>query len=98
MGRVVEGIPAEGNRITRTLPSGRAGNERSMDIVAEIWYSTELQTVILSKTTDPRLGETVYRLTEIERGEPLHSLFEIPADYTILEELGTRVIDKPSNK
>jgi hypothetical protein len=39
----------------------------------------------MSKTLDPRIGETVFKLTDIQRGEPERSLFEVPADYTVRE-------------
>ena len=44
----------------------------------------------MSKTSDPRTGETTYRLTNISRQEPLRSLFEIPSDYTV-EDIKTRM-------
>jgi hypothetical protein len=37
----------------------------------------------MSRRSDPRSGETVYKLTNINRSEPAHSLFEVPADYSI---------------
>jgi len=40
----------------------------------------------LSKHSDPRMGEHVYRLTNIQRSEPAHSLFEVPPDYTVKEK------------
>jgi hypothetical protein len=40
----------------------------------------------MSRHSDPRSGEIVYRLTNINRGEPDHSLFEVPANYTIKSE------------
>jgi hypothetical protein len=39
----------------------------------------------MSKHGDPRVGENTYRLTNINRAEPAHSLFELPADYTVKE-------------
>jgi hypothetical protein len=53
--------------------------------VSERWYSPELQTVVMTKHRDPRMGETQYKLTGIRRSEPLKSLFEVPADYTVRE-------------
>lgn len=81
--QVIDGVQAEGTRTTITIPAGEIGNERDIDIVNERWYSPELQTVVMSKHTDPRMGETVYRLTNIRRGDPLPALFQIPADYTV---------------
>jgi hypothetical protein len=81
----IEGVEAEGTRNTVTIAAGEIGNERAIEIVSERWYSPELQTVVLTRHSDPRFGETVYRLTNINRSEPAKSLFEVPADYTVKE-------------
>ncbi len=94
--QIIDGLLAQGTRETRTVPPGQSGNERAIQVVLETWYSAELQTVIMSRHTDPRLGETVYRLTDIQRGEPVYSLFQVPADYTVREELSP-VARKPAN-
>jgi hypothetical protein len=83
--QIIEGFVVHGTRLTRTLASGVVGNERALEIVSEAWYSDELQTVVMNKTLDPRVGETVYRLTEIQRAEPARTLFEVPEDYTVRE-------------
>lgn len=84
----IEGVEAEGTRTTMTIPAGKIGNERQIDIVTERWYSPELQVVVMSKRSDPMAGETIYRLTNINRAEPSRSLFEVPAGYTIKEGPG----------
>jgi hypothetical protein len=84
--QLIEGVLADGTRLTRTIPAGQSGNQRPVEVLTEIWYSTELQTIVMSRTLDPRLGETVYKLTNIQRTEPPHSLFEIPSDYTVRDE------------
>lgn len=81
----IEGVEAEGTRTTITIPAGEIGNERAIEIVSERWYSAELQTVVMTKHSDPRFGETIYRLTNINRGEPDKSLFQVPSDYVIRE-------------
>ena len=79
----VEGVEAEGTRSTMTIPAGEIGNERAIEIINERWYSPELQTVVMTRHSDPRFGESSYRLTNIDRSEPAKSLFEVPADYTL---------------
>ncbi len=79
----VEGVEAEGTRSTVTIPAGEIGNERPIDIINESWYSPELQTLVMTRHSDPRFGESSYRLTNIDRSEPARSLFEVPADYTL---------------
>ncbi|MFN0120624.1 MAG: hypothetical protein ACKV2V_08990 [Blastocatellia bacterium] len=83
--QVIEGISCEGTKITHTIPAGQIGNERAIDVVSETWYSPELKTDVLRKTSDPRTGEVIYRLTSVNRIEPDKALFEIPADYTVKE-------------
>lgn len=81
--QIIEGVEATGTRTTITIPAGDIGNERPIEIVSELWYSPELQLVVMTRHSDPRMGETTYKLTNINRAEPPKSLFEVPADYTI---------------
>lgn len=81
--RTIEGVPVEGTRTTTTIPAGQVGNERPIDIVSERWYSSDLQVLVMSKDTDPRMGETTYQLTNVSRVEPVPSLFEVPPDYQV---------------
>ena len=84
--QMIEGIRAEGTRTTFTIPAGAIGNDLPIQVVSERWYSPELQTVVMTKHSDPRMGDTVYRLTNINRTEPAPSLFQAPADYTPASE------------
>jgi hypothetical protein len=83
--QMIEGVEAEGTRTTITIPAGEIGNERPIEIVSERWYSPELQLVVMSRHSDPRNGETIYKLTNISRAEPAKSLFEVPPGYTVKE-------------
>jgi hypothetical protein len=84
----IEGVEAEGTRTTVTIPAGEIGNERPIQIVSERWYSPELELVVMTRHSDPRTGETTYKLTNINRAEPAKSLFEVPSDYTVKEGSG----------
>lgn len=83
--QVIEGVEAEGTRTIISIPAGKIGNERQIDIVTERWFSPELQVVVYSKRSDPIAGETIYKLTNINREEPARALFEVPAGYTLKE-------------
>jgi hypothetical protein len=83
--QTIEGVLAEGTRSTITIAAGQIGNERPIEIVSERWFSPELKTLLLSKQSDPRFGETTYRLSNIVLGNPEASLFEVPADFQIVE-------------
>jgi hypothetical protein len=77
--QTIEGVSAEGKRETEIIPAGQIGNERPIEIVSETWYSPDLHTMVLRKHSDPRVGETTFRLTDIKRVEPDASLFQPPA-------------------
>lgn len=85
----IEGVEAEGTRNTVEIPAGEIGNERAIEVVFERWYSPELQLVVMTKHSDPRFGETTYRLTNINRSEPARELFELPGDYTVQDPPGS---------
>jgi hypothetical protein len=89
--QVIEGVEAEGTRVTFTIPAGEIGNEQPINVVTESWYSAELQVTVMRKHTDPRNGEMTYRLTNIRRAEPDRSLFEVPADYTVKEIIPSKM-------
>jgi hypothetical protein len=82
----IEGVPADGTRITQTIPAGQMGNELPIQVVTERWYSSDLHMDVLTRRTDPRNGETVTKVINISRAEPNHALFEPPADYKTVED------------
>jgi hypothetical protein len=81
--QTIEGVTAEGTRITKTIPVGAIGNDKAIQIVTERWYSPDLQTVVLVKHSDPWMGESTVRLTNISRTEPAASLFAVPSNYAV---------------
>lgn len=83
--QMVEGVEAEGTRSTITIPAGTEGNDQPFDIVSERWYSADLQMTVMSKHSDPRTGDNVYRLVNINRSEPPSALFAPPSDFTLDE-------------
>lgn len=84
--RQIEGVLAEGTRITVTIPAGEFDNEQPLEITHEQWYSPELQMVVLMKHNDPRFGETTFRLTNITRGDPAPDLFTEPQGYRTVDQ------------
>ncbi|HZF38566.1 MAG TPA: energy transducer TonB, partial [Blastocatellia bacterium] len=81
--QMIEGVECEGTRTVTTLPIGAIGNEHPIETVGETWYSPELGMMILTKRSDPRFGESTYRVTNISRSEPDAELFQVPADYAV---------------
>jgi len=83
--RSFDGVLAEGRRTTLTIPAGQIGNEQPLQVVTETWYSSDLQTILYQKRSDPRNGETITHVSNVSRAEPARTLFEAPADYKITD-------------
>lgn len=88
--RMIEGVECDGTRETLTIDAGQIGNERPIQTVTERWYSPRLQQDVLRKSTDPRFGETTFKLTRISQAEQPRMLFEVPSEYKI-EDMGGAV-------
>jgi hypothetical protein len=90
--QVIEGVLAEGTRITVTIPAGEFDNEQPLVISHEEWYAPELHMIVSMKHSDPRFGETTFRLTNINRSEPAADLFTLPPGYRIVNDRERRMI------
>lgn len=83
--QTIEGVVADGRRITNTWPIGSRGNDRPMVETSEFWTSPQLKLTVLSKTTSPR-GDFSMRLTNLVAAEPDPMLFQPPAGYSIVDD------------
>jgi len=83
--QTMEAVLVNGTRTTRVIPAGEIGNDRPISIVNEVWISPDLKTIIYSKRSDPRIGETTFRLSNLVRAEPDPALFTVPADFKVTE-------------
>lgn len=83
--QVVGGVTATGKSMTHVIAANTMGNAAPITVTRETWTSPDLQVPVLSKSSDPRFGQTTYSLTNIQRTEPPASLFQVPSGYTIKE-------------
>jgi hypothetical protein len=81
--KTINGIQAEGVRVTRTIAAGEMGNEKAITVVTERWYSPELQLVVQTTHSDPMMGTVTTKLVTVTPGAPDATLFQVPADYTL---------------
>jgi hypothetical protein len=81
--RDFEGVRADGKRTSYTIPAGEVGNRNPITVTSESWYSPDLQVTVYSKQSDPRTGDSIYRLANVKRIEQPLSLFRVPEDYAI---------------
>ena len=79
----IEGVRAEGKLRFYTIPAGEIGNKNAITVSTETWTSPELQITVYSKHSDPRTGEVIYRLANVNRSEQPRALFLVPDDYTV---------------
>ena len=83
---VTDGVEVAVRRTTMTTPTGLDGNDQPLVRVCENHYSEDLRLTMLSECSDPRAGDSVTRLENLERTDPDPLLFQVPADYTVVEE------------
>jgi hypothetical protein len=85
-GQTMQGIYAEGTRTTQVMPPGADHGPNVVD-VRETWISPDLKIVVFSKdtSTDPDSEQITTEIRQLDRSEPNPALFEIPADYKIVE-------------
>ena len=91
--KILDGLAVEGRKTTTTIPAGQVGNEQPITIVSEQWTSTDLKVLVLTRHSDPRTGDSSYRLVNIVRAEPDRSLFMVPADYTVKDTAVRKILE-----
>jgi hypothetical protein len=85
--RDFDGVKAEGRLRSYEIPAGEIGNRNPIVVSDESWYAPDLQVTVYTKHSDPRSGDTVFRLDKLKREEPAASLFAVPSDYTVKDPL-----------
>jgi hypothetical protein len=81
----IEGFEVHGYRRTTLLPGQVSGTGRPLAVTEEYWYSEELRINLLTRRYDPRAGSQIITVKRIDRSEPSFDLFEIPANYKIVD-------------
>jgi hypothetical protein len=84
--QMMEGVMVHGVRLVRNIPASASGTGQPVETTDEFWYSAELHMNLLIRHTDPRDGEQMFKLTRIKRGEPDPALFQVPAEFRIVDE------------
>jgi hypothetical protein len=87
--KTIEGVTATGSRTTRTINPGTMGNDRPIVFISDTWTSTDLKVTVLAETDDGQAGHRTMKLVNIVRSEPNATLFQVPPDYTMKENVST---------
>jgi hypothetical protein len=82
----MENVVVRGARKSRTIAASASGTGKPVVVTDEYWYSEELRLNMLVKHDDPRTGQQMVTITQVNRSEPPAATFQIPADYKIVDE------------
>ncbi|HEY2169731.1 MAG TPA: hypothetical protein VGJ30_08910 [Candidatus Angelobacter sp.] len=80
---MMEGFAVTGTRAGASAASAAKGGLPT--VVTESWFSKELKVDLLVTRQKPQSSSQTTKLTNITPGEPDPNLFQLPADYTILD-------------
>jgi hypothetical protein len=91
----LDGLTLTGIRKTHIIPATMSSTGKEIAIVDEYWYSPELSIYMIIKHNDPRTGEQLVAVSEVERQEPAASVFVVPANYKIVDENPPEIDSSP---
>lgn len=82
--QVIDRVDVAGGRHSMIWPAAsQISNDQLLTAVTETWVSAGLKLTMLTKSADPRHGETTRRRTDISHAEPDEGLFVLPESYVV---------------
>jgi hypothetical protein len=81
--QTIDSLTAVGSRETRTTAAGAHGNDRLIISHTDFWYSPDLQMYLSVVRSNPQLGQMTLTVTDLVRGGPDHSWFDVPTGYEV---------------
>lgn len=82
----MNGVELTGLRRERTIPAEASGTGKPIVITDDFWYAPQLFVYLIIRHDDPRTGEQMVAVSEIDRHEPDATIFAVPADYKVVDE------------
>ena len=82
----MNGVQAEGVRVTRTIAAGSIGNDKPIDVVTERWYSPDLQIAVLTIHSDPDDGNCHHEADQ--RDARRSRRFDVPSPVGLHSRIG----------
>jgi hypothetical protein len=82
----IAGLVLQGTRKERTIPAALSGTGKNVIITDDYWYSEDLKVYLVLKHNDPRTGEQVVGILDVDRKEPDSAMFRIPPEYKVVDE------------
>jgi hypothetical protein len=84
--QALDGVELTGTRKTRIIPADRSGTGQPVTITDDYWCSPDLSIYLIIRHDDPRTGEQLVAVTQIERAEPAAELLAVPDNYKVVDE------------
>jgi len=84
--QTLNALTVQGTRKSRTIPADQSGTGKPVVVVDEYWYSPNLSIYLLVKHNDPRTGEQIVAVSEVDRHEPDSAQFSVPANFKVADE------------
>jgi hypothetical protein len=80
--QIYEGLRVDVDRSVETITAGAIGNSRPIESISERYYSPDLKMNVFTRRSDPRNGESTYRMVDVKRSEPEISQFRVPSGFS----------------
>ena len=84
--QMLSGLELSGVRKQRTIPAEFSGTGKPVVITDDYWYSPDLAIYMTIRHDDPRTGEQLVAVTNVDRHEPSSETFLVPPDYKVVDE------------
>lgn len=84
--QLMNGLQLHGVRKERTVPASVSGTGQPVVITDEYWYAEALSIYVIIRHNDPRTGEQLVAVTNVQRVEPPAEQFLVPPDYKVVDE------------
>ena len=93
----MSGVSVHGLRRTFTIQAPDGGTVKPIVVNDEYWYSEDLHLVMLQKHDDPRTGEQIVAITDVQRREPDEKRFALPEGYRVADLTPDRQDSAPAS-
>lgn len=88
--QTIETLVVHRIRKSQTIPAKVNGTGKAIVVVDDFWYSEELHLNMIVKHNEPRTGQQVVTITQVNRAEPDPAIFEVPSGYKVVDETPER--------
>ncbi len=82
----MNGVELRGLRRERTIAAELSGTGKPVVITDDYWFAPQLSIYLIVRHDDPRTGEQLIAVTDVDAHEPDANLFVVPASYKVLDE------------